>query len=274
MEKNINLIIQKITGLTKGQLFLNPKIDQKFNKEIDDSINRLKHWEPIEYIINNAEFYSLDFFIDNRVLIPRNDTEVMVDRAIESIIKYKKNITLMDVWTWSSCIAISILKNTDLVDNTYVTDISKKALEVSKINIEMYDFWGRIKQIEWDLIKPLLTSPSQGRNSYKLNTNLVITANLPYIKNNDFWNMDKETIKYEPDTALYWWKKTGFELYEKLINQCIELKKKYDLNSIILFIEIGFDQKEICENYINKIWLKYEIFKDNSDIERCVKIEF
>lgn len=275
MQKNINLIIQKITGLSKGQLFLNPKIEPKFQEKINLSIERLKKWEPIEYIIKMAEFYSLDFYVDNRVLIPRNDTEIMVDKAIDQImispsqeIEEEYKIALIDVWTWSSCIPISILKNTDKINNCYVVDISKNALDVSKTNIIKHDLEKKIKQIHWDLITDLLWN-----KEYYLNKNIIITANLPYIKNDDFSNIDKETIKFEPALALYWWKNTWFELYEQLIRQCSQLKNINHLKSLTLFIEIWFDQKEYCKNYLNTLDLKFEIFKDNWGIERCVKID-
>jgi methylase of polypeptide subunit release factors len=147
-------------------------------------------------------------------------------------------------------------------------------LEVSKKNIKLHKLEKQMTQIKWDLLNPLLTSPYQGRNSYKLEKNIIITANLPYIKDCDFENMDYETIRYEPNIALYWWEKTWFELYEKLILQCIKLKEISEIENIILFIEIWFDQKEVSEKYLWKLWLKFEIFKDNSLIERCVKIIF
>jgi len=96
MQNNERLIIQKVTGLSKSQLFLNPEIDSKSQKDINLLLKRYQNGEPIEYIINNAEFYSLDFFVDQNVLIPKNDTEVMVDKAIETIISFN-NVTLIDV---------------------------------------------------------------------------------------------------------------------------------------------------------------------------------
>ena len=267
-KKNINLIIQKITGLTKGQLFLQPNIDPKFQEEINEAIKRLENWEPLEYIINNAEFYSLNFYVDNRVLIPRDDTEIMVDKAIESIIQYD-SCSLIDVWTWSSCIPISIIENTKKVKNCYVIDISEKALEVSEKNILLHKFEKQIKQIHSDLLSWFIWN-----NKYCINKDIIITANLPYIKNNDFGNIDKETKEFEPALALYWWKETWFELYEKLIKECFQFKNINKLSSLTLFIEIGFDQKEYSEKYLKEQNLRFKIFKDNSNIERCIKIEF
>jgi len=263
--KNKELIIRKITGLSKEQLFLNPPPNPLPSKEgelFNEYISRLEKWEPIEHIINNTEFYSFDFYVDNRVLIPKNDTELMVDVVLKNDIEW----TLIDIWTWSSCIAISIMKNTLNINKCYVVDISKKALEVSKINIEKYNLEDKIIQLKWDLLKPFLSN-----NNYKLDKDIIITANLPYIKDADYENMDKSVIEYEPKLALYWWKETWFELYGELLNQCLELKKTHN---ITVFIEIGFDQKQVAEGFLNNLGLKYEIFKDNGGLDRCIKIYF
>lgn len=263
----IEKIILKITDLSKSQLFLVDLIDDKYIKKINESFNKLNKWEPFEYIINNAEFYSLDFFVDNRVLIPRNDTEIMVDKAIETIVTLN-NSTLIDVWTWSWCVGISIFKNTKKITNCYLTDISRQVLEVSQINITKHNLLDKIVTIKSNLLVKFIWN-----DDYPLSSNLVITANLPYIKNWDYKNMSKETIWYEPDLALYGWKKTGFELYETLINECLLLKKLNNIKKIFLFIEIWFDQKDHSNKYLTDLLLKYQYFKDNWWIERCVKIE-
>lgn len=264
----IEKIILKITNLSKGQLFLLEEIEEKHIENINNAFERLKKWEPLEYIIKKAEFYSLDFYVDNRVLIPRNDTEIMIDKAIESLLEHEK-ITLIDVWTWSWCIAISILKNTSKINNSYIIDISENALEVSRKNIVKHNLEKKVKLIHWNLLIDFLAT-----NEYELNKNIIITANLPYIKDNDYKNMDIETIDYEPALALYWWKETWFELYEQLIRECIQLKNIHHPKTITLFIEIWFDQKEYSKNYLKNLNLKFEVFNDNWDIERCLKIEF
>lgn len=266
MRKEIERIIQNVTGFSKNQLFLSPEIPQKYQKEIDEKIKRLESWEPIEYIINNAEFYWLDFYVDNRVLVPRNDTEVIVMKALEYLSILDKNFILIDIWTWSSNVAISILKNTDKIEKWYAIDISKEALEVSKANIKKHKLEDKITQINSNLLDKILI------NNYKLNKNLLITANLPYVKKWDFENMSEETVKYEPDIALYWWEKTGFELYEKLIDQCFELK--YSWYNLTLFIEIGFDQYDYSKRYLEDLNLNFIFFKDNSWLYRCIKIDF
>lgn len=266
-----NLILQKVTGLSIEQLFLKwekLKLNKIQNEKYSNYISRLNSGEPIEYITENVNFYGFDFFVDKRALVPRDDTEIMIEKVLEEAFE-----VLIDVWTWSSCIAISVLQSIWTVGcsplKAFVIDISKEALEVSKINIEKHNLKDRIVQIHWYLLEKNPLSPLSEAINGK---NIVITANLPYIKNWDYQNMDKETVEFEPDLALYWGERTWFELYEKLIHQVLKLKDQVD--KIVLFIEIGFDQKEICVNFLNNLNLKFEIFKDWGWIDRCVKIEF
>lgn len=264
----LDKIILKELNLSKSGLFLIDEIDEKYIEEITNKLKRIENKEPLEYVINNAEFYNLDFYVDNKVLIPRNDTEIMVDMAIEEILQ-QDSITLIDVWTWSSCIAISILENTKKINNCYVVDISNDALDVSKKNISKHNLLNKIIQINWNLISDFIWI-----NDFQINKNIIITANLPYIKNNDFINMDQETIRFEPEIALYWWKNTWFELYEQLIRECFQFKNIKHIQSLILFIEIGFDQFEYSRQYLDKLNLNFKYFKDNNWINRCIKIVF
>jgi len=266
-QKVKNMIILKITGLSKEQLFLAPKIEERFIHQIEQALKRLEDWEPVEYIIETSEFYWLDFFVDPRVLIPRNDTEIMVDCVLNELLE-KNTYNLIDVLTGSSCIPISIIKNSENILKSYVIDISKSAIDVAKINIKKHWLGKVIEPIHWNLLNNFIEN-----KKYVFNENIIITANLPYIKNWDFKNMDPEVVTFEPDSALYWGKKTGFELYEELIKQAIALKKQCNINNILLFIEIWFDQKEISEMYLNTLGLKFDVFKDNWWIERCIRIE-
>lgn len=262
----LDSIIQSELKISKSGLFLIEEINEEYVDNIKNKFNRLKNWEPLEYIIKKAEFYNLDFYVDNRVLIPRNDTEIMVETAIKQI-NILNDILLIDIWTWSSCIPISINKNCKNIDETFAIDISIDALEVSKINIKNNNLEWKISQINSDLLNSII------ENKFP-NKNLIITANLPYIKNDDFDNMSKETIIYEPNIALFWWVNTWFELYEKLIKQIITLKNNNNFENIILFIEIWFDQEDYSKKYLNNLNLKFEYFKDNNQINRCIKIVF
>lgn len=267
LENNLlDILIQNELKLTKSGLFLVDEIEEKYISNIIKNLERINSWEPIEYIIKKADFYDIEFYVDNRVLIPRNDTEIMVKTAIKQINTLNDTL-LIDVWTWSSCIPISIKKNCKNIKESFAIDISKEALEVSKINIKNHNLEWKIIQINSNLLNSII----ENKFSHK---NLIITANLPYIKNDDFDNMSKETILYEPNIALFWWKNTWFELYEKLIWQILKIKNNNSFENIILFIEIWFDQADYSKKFLNNLNLKFEYFKDNNQINRCIKIVF
>jgi len=256
----VEKILMKKTGLNKSQFFLSEQLNlsQKDLEELEKLFKKIAFGYPIEYALENAEFYWLDFYVDKRCLIPRNDTEIMVEQAIKAL---SDKCIYIDVWTWSWAIPISVYKNSkNKISKAYALDISEDALEVAKKNIKSHNLENKIELLKSDLLSNI---------NLEKNNNYIITANLPYIKNEDFWNMDQEVILHEPSVALYWWEKTGFELYDKLIEQIINNKKK-----TILFIEIWFDQKEYAINYLNNKKLNFEIFKDNWGVDRCIKIKF
>lgn len=272
----LDLILMKNLKISKKELFLIDEIDKKFIKSIEIDLEKFKKWVPIEYILEKANFFWIDFFVDNRVLIPRNDTEILVSECLK--LDNIDNFLIIDIWTWSSAILASIVQNTNIKKWIWI-DISKEALEVAKKNIKNLKLEKKVILLKSDLLEILLRDSKSSSEWHLWGEvifwkNLLITANLPYIKENDFKNMSKEVIQFEPNLALFWWKETWFELYEKLISQIFLLKDKYFLKKIILFIEIWFDQKEYCKKYLQSKNLSFDIFIDNSWIERCVKISF
>lgn len=260
----ITQIILKNLKINQNQLFLLDEISDF--ESIKSDFELYSEGFPIEYILKAANFYSLDFYVDQRVLIPRNDTEIMIKTILDKVSKLD-NFSLIDVWTWSGITPITITKNAKNISNIYALDLSKKALEVSKINLENHNLSNKIQLLNSDLLNIFF------ENKLNLTQNLIISANLPYIKTWDKINMDKEVYTFEPELALYWWEKTGFELYEKLIFQAKTLKQNYNITNLYLYLEIGFDQYEYSKKYLTDLWLKFEYFKDLNNIWRCLQIE-
>ncbi|EKE25988.1 MAG: Bifunctional methyltransferase [uncultured bacterium (gcode 4)] len=208
-----------------------------------------------------VEFFYNRFYFDKNVLIPRLDTESLVREAIK--IAKKENIkTLLDIWTWSWIIPISIDKNVpDL--KIYAVEKSKRALKIARANAIKNN--SQISFIPWDLLKTFLTE------GFDFPEKVLITTNLPYIKNEDWENMSDDT-KFEPKMALFWWKRTWFELYEKFFRQVLKLKEKYSRVTFFVICEIWFDQKDIAKKFLKKCNFKFEFFKDLRDIERFIKV--
>lgn len=214
----------------------------------------------------NEEFFSLPFYVDTRVLTPRNDTETMVYQVLKN---EQPETTYIDVGTGSSCVISSILKNIKYqATSAFWVDISDDALAVANINRAWLGLQDKL-----DLRKSNLLEIFLKREEEITGRHLVITANLPYIKNDDIEHMDAEVLENDPHIALFWGKETGFELYEILLEQILELKKIFS-GDITLYIEIGFDQYEYSKTYISNLWFKCEYYKDLGGIWRIVKINF
>jgi len=257
-----NTLLSYITGLSREALFIKWNDLTLDSFKCESIISDLEKWRPFEYIVWSSEFMWLDFYVDERVLIPRDDTSVIV----ENIIKWNYDL-LIDVWTWSWTIPISFLKNIDIKTDVVWLDLSEMAIEVSKINMNKHQLSYIIEKSD------LLTYIFDNIDNFSKFKKICISANLPYIKKDDFNNMDSSVYNFEPDLALYWWEITWFEIYENLINQAIKLNRIID-SEITLFIEIWFDQKAISEIFLTKKWLKFEYFKDSSRINRVLKILF
>ncbi|MEA3272745.1 MAG: peptide chain release factor N(5)-glutamine methyltransferase [Patescibacteria group bacterium] len=201
--------------LTSNQL-------EKFKKLI---VRRAKH-EPVAYITNNKEFYGLNFYVDENVLIPRPATESMVEKALKIISNSKRPITLIDVGTGSGCIMISILKwipasagmTRGGAGMTVVAiDSSKEALKIAQKNAKKHDVANRVKFVYSNLLEKI-----------KTNDNILITANLPYLTTEQYKNLPPEIKKYEPKSALVAGK-DGMRYYKKLFKQIKTLNLKSQL---------------------------------------------
>ena len=185
----IDLIILKNLKISKKELFFLENITDDFLKKIEQDLVKIQIWEPIEYILEKAEFFGLEFFVDSRVLIPRNDTEIMVQKVLE--IKNLKKFELIDIWTGSWAIICTILKNSE-IKKWFALDISEKALEVAKINILNLELKNKINICKSNLLEIFFDE----KKDFSLKERLIITANLPYVKNWDFENMSTEVLKY------------------------------------------------------------------------------
>ena len=218
--------------LTLPELKLTKAQQSKFNKLIS---RRIKG-EPIAYLIGEKEFYGNKFLVNKQALIPRPETELMVDEALKIIKTKPAKFTLIDIGTGSGCVIISLAK---ILGNKYKyfgTDISKTALNIarknSKINKAQF-----IKFASGDLLQPLLNSKILNRKS-----KILILANLPYGWTAWLNNSSADTIglKFEPKIALFMGK-DGLELYEKLLIQLRDVEK---INkNINAFLEIDPRQK-------------------------------
>ena len=256
-EPNIKsrLIMQFVLNKPREYLVVYDKEELTLRQEVNyfKAIKKLCNGIPIQHITNRQEFMKMTFFVDENVLIPRPDTEILV----EEVIKIAKKINakkILDLCTGSGAIAISLAKYINRSNITAV-DISKKALNVAKLNAKNNEVEDRITFVESDLFKNLK------KEKYD-----IIVSNPPYIKKEVLKKLDKEVQK-EPKLALdggY----DGLDFYRKIIKNAEEYLK---FNGYLCF-EIGYDQKEDVENLLKEQekYINITCKKDLCDNDRVV----
>lgn len=219
---------------------------------ISSVLKRRIKGEPIQYILGKTEFMGFEFKVARCVLIPRPETEILVETAL----KYASGRNILDMGTGSGCIAISLVKFLPDLELTAV-DVSDEALQVAKQNAFLHNAYNRIRFIQSDLF----TSNLLGDARYD-----TIVSNPPYIISSQIDKLQPE-IKYEPRIALDGGL-DGLDFYRRLIAGSIKYLKKCGL----LILEMGFNQSQALKNIFQK-FQDFEIIetvKDHNNIERVI----
>ena len=260
-EKNIKtpdldtqILMSKVLKKKKEFIILNLDIEitdknlEYFNQLVDQ---RAKG-KPIAYLTEKKSFWKYEFTINKEVLIPRPDTEIIVEQVL-ALTKNKEKMNLLDVGIGSGCILLSILKDKKSFLGTGI-DINNKSLTICRINGHNLDVNNRLKLFKSDI-------DNFNNGKYDL-----IISNPPYIKKAKLKYLDKDVIGFEPRQALDGGIE-GLSEIRKVINKSSELIKKKGF----FFFLMGFDQrrqvKKILEN--NGFYIK-KIVKDLSNNDRCI----
>ena len=248
------LILSKVLKKTREEILinLNDKINDKQKNRFIFYLNKRKKKNPISYILGYKFFWKYKFFINNSTLIPRPDSEHIVEQALKNI-PLDKSFNILDIGTGSGCLIISILKERPKCLATAI-DISKEALKVAKYNAKLHHLSNKIKFLNIDIDK------------FKSNKYDLILSNPPYINKVDLNRLDDDVRLYEPKLALYGGI-TGIEEVNKIIENSSKLLK-YNGKMIL---EIGNKQKNYAKNILlkNGFYIK-KICKDFSGKDRCL----
>ena len=229
------LLMQFVLNKTRQYVIVNDMEELDKNKERDYflAIKKLRQGFPIEHITHQKEFMKLNFFVDEHVLIPRQDTEVLVEETIKIAEKINAK-KILDLCTGSGAIAVSLAKYLPKVEVTAI-DISNDALKIAKKNAINNELGDRITFINTDMFTNLSNEKFD-----------IIVSNPPYIKKSVIEQLDEE-VKREPYIALDGGE-DGLYFYRKIIKEAYEFLKYRGY----LCLEIGFDQKidviELIEN--------------------------
>ena len=256
--KNANLdcevLLSNIINKDREYVILNSKknLDKKYIDIFNNLIDRRKKGEPIAYLIHKKEFWKEIFYIDKNVLIPRPDTEHIVEEVLKLTQNNSKSHVL-DIGTGSGCILLSILKERKNFIGTGI-DISKKCIKVSKYNAKRLELDNRTKFYISDV------------DNFLIGKYDVIVSNPPYIENLNLKYLDRDVVNFEPKLALSGGR-DGFSEITKVINKTSGLIKK---NGVFV-LEIGHNQKnKVTEKLKAKGFYIKKVLKDYGKNDRCI----
>ncbi|OAD91246.1 protein-(glutamine-N5) methyltransferase, release factor-specific [Aequorivita soesokkakensis] len=252
-----NILSEKYLNLSRIEIALNPEkeISKEDAEKFQAALLRLKNYEPIQYILGETEFFSLPFKVNQHTLIPRPETEELVEWILNNSEFRIQNSEFLDIGTGSGCIAISLAKN--LPDSKiFALDISEQALKVAQQNSELNEV--KVDFIQADILKTK-TLPKQ----YD-----VIVSNPPYVRELEKKQMQQNVLKYEPDSALYVKDKDPL-LFYRVISQ---LAKNHLKANGKLFFEINeYLADELTELLKIEGFQNIEIKKDIFGKDRMLK---
>ena len=248
------ILLSKIIKKNRQYLILNSNEELKKEniKSFDYLVKRRKKGEPIAYLINKKEFWKQNFYINQNVLIPRPDTETLVEETLK-LFNVNSKLNMLDIGTGSGCILLSILKERRNFFGTGI-DISKKAINVARFNAKMHQLSNRVKFYNSDVDKFLI-------GKYDL-----IVSNPPYIKRQDLKYLEVDVKGFEPKLALDGGK-DGFSKITKVISKTSTLLKRNGR----FILEIGFGQKKKILSILkqNNFFIN-KVVKDYGKNDRCV----
>jgi len=248
------LLLSKVLNKNREYMFLNhtETLNNELLEKFKVLLNRRKKKEPVAYILNHKEFWNNSFYIDNNVLIPRPDTEILIEEILKLYNK-DRNLSVLDIGTGSGCIIISLLKDRPRFNGTAI-DISKKAINIAKYNAKMHQLTDRIKFYKTSV-----------DNFFKGKYDLIV-SNPPYINSLSLKYLEKDILGYEPIQALEGGL-DGFNVFNKIIKMSSILLKKGGK----LVLEIGFDQRiEMLRILKKKNFFINKTVLDYSGNDRCI----
>jgi release factor glutamine methyltransferase len=263
---NAELLLAHSLNLSRGGLYihLHGQLKEREKEALEKLIQRRISGEPLQYILERQEFWSIDFKVDPRVLIPRPETELLVEQSLLILSKtpFKRTPSVLELGTGSGAIAIALAK--EMKDIFLVaTDISRDALVLAKENAKSAEVQNQIEFVNGDLFAPFRFF--RERRPFDL-----ILSNPPYINRSEIQGLHKEVKDYEPISALDGGE-DGLEFYRSVTSQAPFYLRKGGW----LLLEVGQGQGSKVSDMIEKggCFNMPELIRDFSGIERVVKTQ-
>jgi len=244
--REAQLILMNVLNVDELWLLTNQSFEIKDSDEIFKMVKRRASHEPLEYITNKVSFYSQEFYIDKGALIPRPETELLIDEVIKNIKDKNADITFVEVGVGSGIISIILalhFKNAKFI----AVDISQNALDIAHKNIVKFGLEKRIKLRLGSLLEPI-----KEKIDY-------LVSNPPYIANAEKLELN---LSYEPQNALF-----GGEIGDEIVKALLDEVLKREIN--FFSCEFGYDQKGKISSYLkDKQFTFLNFYKDLSDFDR------
>lgn len=260
------LLLSNVLGLKRIELYTH--FDNSVSKQqldiLHDLVKRAGRHEPIVYLTGKTEYYSLELVITPDCMIPRPETELLVERAIEFLRLRSGTQFVCDLCTGSGCIAVAIAKNFQNA-HIFATDISAAALDIAAKNVEKHQLQDRITLLCGDLFEPII--PQLDTGGFDL-----IVCNPPYTTAAEFESLDKNIKAYEPRVALYAGE-DGLDVYRRIIEKVDDFLK----HDAALMLEIGYKHGLAVKQLLEKTGAFAEVriekdFHDNDRIAIAKKV--
>ena len=248
------ILLAKAIDKNREYIMLNQNyiVNKKEYNQFKTLVEKRSKGKPVAYLIGKKDFWKHQFKINEHVLIPRPDTEIIVEHVLK-ITKFRSNLMILDIGVGSGCILLSVLKEKKDFRGIGI-DISKKSVEISKLNALNFGLLNRVK-----IFKTNVDNFNYGKYD-------LIISNPPYINKLDLKYLDRDVINFEPKIALDGGLE-GISEISKVINKSSELIKKKGK----LILEISFNQRERVKKLLNnKGFYINKILKDYAKNDRCI----
>lgn len=258
---NIEIMLSEIAGCKRSELLnSNSFLDDEKLRLFEVYLKRRASGEPLQYILGEAEFYGYRIKVDKNVLIPRPETEQLVERVLNDIVNSGfDSVKILEIGTGSGCISIALaneLEKKNIEFNITATDISEEAVNLAIGNI----FLNKANYVE--------VIAEDFLSLYSLEDYDYIISNPPYISKEDFLLLETEIKDYEPEVALTD-KLDGLTFYRKMFALLLNAK-----SPVKLFCEIGHEQMEKLEYLLNEQKISdYKFYKDYNGIDRIMEVK-
>ncbi|MBQ8848122.1 MAG: peptide chain release factor N(5)-glutamine methyltransferase [Candidatus Gastranaerophilales bacterium] len=250
------LIVLEISNLSLEEIMLGKDIPNK-TKILDIAYKRARTKKPIQHLLGYSHFMGEKFIVNEFVLIPRDETEILVKEAFELIKNKKEKLDILDIGVGSGCISCSLAKKLHNKDIEILgVDISFEAIETALENINKLNLVRKVILRKSDIYSKI-------RNCEKFD---LIISNPPYIPIKEKENLQKEVLNFDPHLALFASDDKGIEFYEKIIKDA----PKYLKRDGFLAFEIGINQAPYIENLLKENFKNIKIIKDLANIERVM----